>query len=143
MGISISEQALEFLAACLLGALLGALYDVFRIIRVAFPHGRIITIIEDILFWILSAGITFLFLLLFTEAQIRLYIMIGEILGFIVYYFSAGCLVMKFSKWMVAQIKRLLGLLYRVLIAPFVRLFRFVFKKIKEHLPRFDKKTKK
>lgn len=143
MGISISEQALEFLAACLLGAGIGVLYDVFRILRIAFKHGRIITIAEDLLFWILSAVITFFFLLLFSEGQVRVYILLGELLGFTVYYFSLGCLVMRFSEWIIHLIKRLLKLLYKLLISPFVKLFSFIFRRIKGLVTKIDIKLKK
>lgn len=132
MEISISEQALEFLLSCLLGAVLGVLYDAFRILRAAIPHGRILTLLEDILFWALSAVITFFFLLLFSEGQVRLYILLGELLGFIVYYFTVGSLVIGASKWIIRQVKRFLRFLYRLFIRPFVRPFSFIFRKFRQ-----------
>ena len=143
MEISISEQALEFLAACLLGGILGGVYDLFRIARLAFSNRWLITLVEDLLFWLLSAVVTFLFLLLFSEAQVRLYLLIGELLGFTVYYFSIGSLVMKLSKWLIGWIKRVLRLGYRLFISPFVRLFSFVFRGCGEKFKKVGKKIKK
>ena len=62
MELSISGQALDFLLSCLLGVGLGALYDVFRILRLAFWHGKIIISIQDIVFFVLAAISSFLFM---------------------------------------------------------------------------------
>ena len=132
MEISVSEQALDFLLACLLGAGLGALYDVFRIIRLAFWHGKLVVAVQDILFWSAAAACTFLFQLVNSDGQIRFYILLGELLGFTVYYFTIGVLVFHASRFIIGLVKRILRFLYRIFIRPFVKLFAFIFQKIKQ-----------
>lgn len=143
MEISVSEQALDFLLACLLGVGLGVLYDVFRIIRLALWHGKLIVAIQDILFWTAAAVCTFLFQLVNSDGQIRFYILLGELLGFTVYYFTVGILVFSASRLIIDLIKRILRFLYRILIRPFVKVFVFIFQKIKALFVHIISKCKK
>lgn len=143
MGMTISEQAVDFLLACLLGAGLGVLYDVFRIIRLAFWHGKIVVAVQDILFWILAAISTFLFMIMHTEGQIRFYVLLGELLGFTVYYFTIGMLVIHMSRWIISLIKKVFMTLYKIFIRPFVKLFVFIFQKFRVLFVRVVVKLKK
>lgn len=131
MELSISGQALDFLLSCLLGVGLGALYDVFRILRLAFWHGKIIISIQDIVFFVLAAISSFLFMLFRCEGQLRFYVLLGELLGFVVYYFTVGFLVIRMSKCIINWVKKILFFLYKIFIRPFVKLFVFIFRKIK------------
>ena len=54
------NQAYLFLIFMLNGAIIGLLFDFFRILRKSFKTNNLITYIEDILFWILS-GISIIF----------------------------------------------------------------------------------
>lgn len=130
MGISISEEALLFLKSCLLGAGLAAVYDIFRILRLAVRSGKIVVFIEDTLYFILIALATFTFMLFFSEGQIRAYILIGEFLGWLLYYYTIGALVFRMSKAIIRAIKAVLRWLYKIFIHPFVRLFGWIGKKI-------------
>ncbi len=143
MEISVSEQALDFLAACLLGVGLGVLYDLFRILRLALWRGRWIVAMEDLLFWMTAAATTFLFQLVNSDGQMRFYILLGELLGFTVYYFTVGALVFRASRLIIDFIKRILRFFYRILIRPFVKLFVFIFRKIRNLFVHVVSKCKK
>lgn len=143
MELSISGQTLDFLLSCLLGVGLGALYDVFRILRLAFWHGKIIIGIQDILFFALAAVSSFLFMLFRCEGQLRFYVLLGELLGFIVYYFTVGFLVIRMSKCIIHWIKKILFFLYKIFIRPFVKLFIFISRKIRMFFVHIVSKLKK
>ena len=143
MELSISGQALDFLLSCLLGVGLGALYDVFRILRLAFWHGKIIISIQDIIFFILAAVSSFLFMLFRCEGQLRFYVLLGELLGFIVYYFTVGFLVIRMSKCIIYLIKNILFLFYKIFIRTFFKLFFFILRKIKMFFMYIVSKLKK
>ncbi len=130
MDLTISNQTMVFLYACLLGVGLGVCYDVFRILRVALPLGTVVTFIEDILYFAVTAIATFTFLLYFTQGQIRVYVLLGEVLGWVLYYVTVGSLVIKISKAIVGSIRFVLKWLYRIFLSPFVRLFCFLGRKI-------------
>lgn len=143
MELSVSGQALDFLLACLLGAGLGVLYDVFRIVRMAFWRGRLLIAVQDILYWVLAAVCTFLFMLMRSDGQIRFHILLGETLGFVVYYFTVGMIVFHASKFIINLIKKVLRFLYRIFIRPFVKLFAFIFQKVKNVFVYIGVKCKK
>ncbi len=121
--VEVASQAIFFLQSMLLGAALGVLYDVFRILRLAFPKGKVVIFFQDLLFFGVAAVATFVFLEGTQSGEIRLFIFIGEILGFVLYYFTVGQIVFKASKSMIAFVKKLLLVLFHILIYPFVKLF--------------------
>lgn len=97
---------------------MGVLYDVFRVCRIAVPTRRGIVFVQDMLFFLLCAIATFLFLLTSTDGVVRVFLMVGEALGWIIYYFTLGQLVMKVSKTIIAAIKAVLRFLLRYLLYP-------------------------
>ena len=108
MGISVSQQTMTFLQSLLLGAALGMLYDVFRILRLLIPSGKVISFVEDIVYFLLCGVISFAFLIAVNNGIIRAYLLAGELLGAVLYYFTLG----KF--------------IYRIFLSPFVRLFQAI-----------------
>ena len=50
----VENQAYLFLVFTLTGFIIGALFDVFRILRKSFKTSDFITYLEDILFWALT-----------------------------------------------------------------------------------------
>ncbi|MDF2566818.1 MAG: yabQ [Oscillospiraceae bacterium] len=132
MEVSISEQSLIFLYSCVLGIGLGIVYDIFRIIRLAIKTGPIIIFIQDTIYFMVAAFSTFTFLLFFTDGQIRVYVLIGEFLGWILYYFTMGKLVINASKFIIKIIKIIFKWIYKIFIRPFVIIFSYIYHKICE-----------
>lgn len=126
MGVSITQQVNLFLGAGLVGIALGAVYDVFRILRLAVKPFMVVVLIEDLLFFFLFTAATFFYMLLYNNGHVRLFVIIGELIGFTLYYFTVGMLVMGISKAIIRFIKWLLRWLYKIFIWPFVRLFQLI-----------------
>ena len=120
LGISVLEQSRIFLYAVVLGTILCVLYDVFRVIRIAFGGKMTVVFIEDILFSVLALVLTFIFVVAVNNGELRFYVLVGELLGFAIYYFTFGRVTMGLSKGIISILKSLLNLLMK----PFVRLFR-------------------
>ena len=76
--------------SCLLGVGLGILYDVFRIIRMLINKRNITIFLQDVIYFIVSGLITFLFVLGINEGQSRFYILAGEGIGWIAYHITLG-----------------------------------------------------
>ena len=91
--IDIKDQILTFLYSILLGFILCILYDVFRSLRKALPHGRVAVFFEDILFFSISAVITFLFLLARTGGGLRGYVFVGVLAGFVAFRLTLSRLI--------------------------------------------------
>ncbi len=95
MYISLSQQFQVFFGALILGAVFGLLYDIFRIIRLAFKNSSAVVFVEDIIFWIIATVTTFLFTIIFNNGELRLSLIITQVVGFLIYYFTLGKLIFK------------------------------------------------
>lgn len=124
MDFTISNQTVLFLYSCLVGAAFGVFYDIFRILRVALPCNKYFIFVQDLLFWASCAVATFFFLLITNSGEIRGFMIFGELLGVIIYYFTIGSFVYKIAKTMIRFIRKLLFGILRVLLRPFAWLFR-------------------
>lgn len=136
LGITVLEQTIIFLYATALGAMLCAVYDVFRIIRIAFGGKITAVFVEDILFSIIALVLTFIFVVAFNNGELRFFVLIGELLGFVAYYFTLGRLTMSVSKMIISLIKKL----FNLLVMPFVKLFGFLKEKMRPKLQKTPKK---
>lgn len=83
--IAVSLQAEAFLWSIILGAWLCFLYDILRAERIIFKSSFIFIAIGDIFYFFFASVLTFLFLLIFCCGQVRLFVLSGEIIGFIVF----------------------------------------------------------
>ncbi len=91
-------QFMIFLFSCFLGIVLGLLYDAFRLVRMIINRHNIFIFIQDIIYFLLSAFITFLFVLIFNDGESRFYILAGEGIGWIVYHLTFGEFIYKCSE---------------------------------------------
>lgn len=86
-------QSTAFLWSVLLGCGLSAVYDIFRLDRMIFRRSVLTVALEDILFWIISAFAAFCLMLLTTNGQIRAFILIGVLIGFIIFRLTFSKLI--------------------------------------------------
>lgn len=100
---SVSQQAQLFLISCAFGIPLGILFDIFRVIRTILPHNTLLVAIEDILYMIIYAVFMTAFTIVCARGEYRCFYTVGNILGFAVYFFTAGNVIVgvirKISGW--------------------------------------------
>lgn len=128
MEIVVAQQVWLFLYSCLLGAALGLLYDVFRILRLAFPAPAPLVLAQDLLYFALCAVATFLFVMAQNYGQLRWFILAGELIGWVVYYLTIGVMVLGASRAIIRAVVWVLQLLYRLLVAPVVAVLRWLWR---------------
>lgn len=92
--ISNIGQSSAVIYACLLGLVLGFIYDIFKLDRIIFKRSTVTVFFEDIAFWVVSAFLTFCLLLLTANGQVRLYIIEFVFLSFFIYYFTISKLIL-------------------------------------------------
>lgn len=93
MEVYFSQQAAAFLWSVVLGGALGAVYDWFRIGRILWEKGGVSVFLEDLVFSLLAAVAT-AFCFTFTNyGQVRLFLLLGEGLGFLLYRNTLGVFV--------------------------------------------------
>ncbi len=106
-------QLLIFGYSCVLGAGLGLLYDFFRIIRMMINPRNIAIFVQDVIYFIISGVITFLFVLGFNRGEARFYILAGEGIGWILYHITLGELIYRCSgklvKFLNLKVKSIFG----------------------------------
>jgi len=125
-----ADQGYVFLTMICTGIVLGVLFDVFRGIRALVGAGRWVTLIMDLLYWLVAAVFAWLVLLEVTLGELRFFSIAGIALG-MVWYFAL------FSPAVVGAAQRLRGLrkhgkrdkqsmilrgLWRVVTHPFERI---------------------
>lgn len=102
---SLTSQILIFVYSLALGIFLGFAYDIFRIIRMVINSRNIAIFIQDVLYFILSGGVTFLFVLSVNSGNSRFYILAGEGIGWIAYHITIGEIIYKCSNKTVNFVK--------------------------------------
>lgn len=90
MEITLSSQVAVFFGALALGAVLSLLYDVFRVFDVLLVYNFKRIFLEDVSYLILCAIATFTYTLVTSLGETRGYILIGELLGWILCRISIG-----------------------------------------------------
>ena len=111
MHMSFSPPVLVFFMSLGLGVVFGALWDVFRILRLGMPLGRVFVFLQDIIYFAIICLLTLIFFYFFTFGGFRLFVLLGEFLGFLVYYFTIGRVVFNVFKIIIHLIHRFLWIL--------------------------------
>ena len=83
--INNASQYLCFLYSIGIGVALGLIYDFIKIDRIVFKRKNLFVFCGDILFWLISTFVFFSFSVVFSNGQIRGYLLFGSLLGFLIY----------------------------------------------------------
>lgn len=116
---SLTSQILIFVYSLALGMFLGFAYDIFRIIRMVINSRNIAIFIQDVLYFVLSGGVTFLFVLSVNSGNSRFYILAGEGIGWIAYHITLGEVIYKCSNKTVNFVKSKIAALKNKLLKKF------------------------
>jgi len=122
MGIYLAEQTTIFLQAILLGFAYGILYDAFRITRIAVPTARWVVFAQDVLFFFICALGAFFFLMRTMDGQVRFFVLLGVILGMVIYFYSLSILIMGISAAIIRVVKVVLRSIYKWVLLPIWRI---------------------
>lgn len=95
--ILFQDRGGAFLYSFFVGALIGLIYDFFRISRVLFGKGRVKIFFEDLVFCLMSAVLLCVFIFNATMGMIRLFAFCGIAVGFFFHYFTFGKLTVGFA----------------------------------------------
>ena len=79
------RQVTLFIFSLFSGMLIGVLFDIYRILRGIEEPGDIITLIEDLLFWIFTGILVFIFMMYTNYAYLSFNIFVYNGLGLIIY----------------------------------------------------------
>lgn len=122
--VSVSNQAYIFLSCVLGGMIIAFIYDIFRIRRKAVKASNIIVYLEDLIYWILVALVLFGVVYLSNEGEIRGYLLIGVILGIIIYIFLLSKIIMAIFMFIIGIIYRFAMIVFNILFFPIKILYK-------------------
>lgn len=136
-GIDVSAQAVTFLLSLALGALLCLFYDILRVLHMTSVNGFAEVIVSDLIFWLVAAMATYCFLLIRCLGQIRLYVLFGILVGFLIVHFTVSNIFMKIMRSVFKALYAVIGFIKKILLFVFSPIMRFLKKlsfKVKKFL---------
>ncbi len=116
MQFFISQQLSIFIFALLCGVVLGVINEPFRFLRYIGFNSKTDVFIQDVIFMVLAAFITFFFSLCYNKGDVRAFILLGELIGFLLFRFTVGLLT---------------GKIFYIIYLLFNKIFSFIKKIIK------------
>ena len=102
------NQTYLFIVFTIVGIIIGILFDIFRILRKSFKTKDIVTYMEDILFWILTGIIILFSMYKFSNGELRFFMIIGIIMGTLMYMITFSKYVIKISVFIINIIKTII-----------------------------------
>lgn len=119
-----AEQTQLFLLSCVMGVPLGIIFDIFRALRAVLPHNRFTVALEDTIFLGIYSVMLSLFCVVFSRSEFRVFYIVGNILGFGIYFFTLGNIVLGAIRKAVEAIRNVFRFIYRKLrklVSPIIK----------------------
>lgn len=138
----LNVQTEIFFYALGFGFLLGILYDVFRTVRLIISDSRGFVIAMDILYFAVCSFLIFCFNLVVDNGRVRIYVVFGELLGWLIYYFSFGSIAMKVTAAVSRFFRKIIFAPVRKFFAKILRKNSFFIGKSEKTLKKYNKKIK-
>lgn len=117
---SVSEQVILFALMVTLGIVLGIFFDFYRALRAIVEPGKAFTIVGDILFWIIATALVFSVLMWQTWGEMRGYVLIGLLLGFIIHWYYFSGIFLNFFKSFIMLMVWIFNIIKKITIWPIV-----------------------
>ena len=112
----IQNQLFSFFIYVIVGILLGFIFDIFRALRKSIKNSTVATNIEDILFVIISFIIIAMVVQIVSKGELRFYILLGIILGILIYFLSVSKYIITGETWILKSIIKILKSIYNFFI---------------------------
>lgn len=117
MELSFAKQSIAFLYSIPFGAAIGTIYGVLKIIRIAFSLKKGAVIALDIIFMLFCSLCVFFYSLGMLDGYIRIYVILGAMLGFFIYRLTVGKILQRIlNPIILAVIKIIAAILTKIKI---------------------------
>ncbi len=124
--VDLNGQYHTILISIAVGAALCLIYDVFRVFRLTHRPSYASVFIQDVLYCVICAIITYGLLLVRASGALRVYPLVGEVVGFLICRFTLSRVIMIISRKAVLVIRRIALAVDRAIFAPTRRLGAYV-----------------
>lgn len=143
--IHFKYQAITFLLAVFLGLVLCFFYDIIRVFHNHYKKSGFLIVFADILYFILSAIISYLFLLLRCLGNIRFFVFVGEAVGFLLCRKVFSDLFVEFCEFIIQILKNIIKVIkvpFVMLTALITKILLVIFKFVKKFFKKSIKRSK-
>ena len=141
---TLSQQTVYFLASIAFGAALAVLYGVIRLFRYAVHSRTLPVILSDIFFFIAAGVLTSLFSLPFNKGEVRGFIIVGELIGFLTIHLTLGSLCARASEafmMSLGKFGRKISKIVKKLFEKVLKFMHFILYNISELIGRIRRKV--
>ncbi len=143
MTVSLADQLYVLSLSLLMGASLGVLYDVFKVLRLVGLNGTVTVFFEDILFFAISTITVFSFYMQVTDGKFRVYPLIFSVFGFLIYFLTLEKLVFFIIKKIYGFFTFVFGFIYKKIVFfiffKLIQLAKFALRPIRKIFHKFFK----
>lgn len=129
MDFNIRSETIIFLASINTGLIAGMIYDVYRVFRYYSKPKKILSFIEDLIFWLIISLVFFFTLIKTTEGILRGYLFVGFILGIGIYFKLVSKYIFSLIKGIIQLILDLINEILKIIIFPIRKLKRLIKKR--------------
>ena len=126
-------------SAIVTGVVLCLVYDLMRIFRLAVPPGKALAFFEDVLWFFIAAVATYLVCLAKCNGEVRGYVLIGEVAGFLICRLTVSRGIMTAAKPSVRAAKKIIRRAKTI----FLRFLRSIVSGIREKIKKILHETRK
>lgn len=126
MILSVSSQAYAFILSVAGGMVIALVYDAFRVFRKAVKTGRIVTNVQDLLYWLIVSVIMFLTLFFSNDGELRAYLFVGAFLGVVLYTLLFSKIVMGSSLFIIRIATTVVKAMVRFISIPVKCIIKYI-----------------
>ena len=116
----VTAPLMFFLSSILLGIGLLGIYDILRAFRAVIQHGLFFTAVEDILYFMFVAVISFWFLCTYNHGELRGFFFIGIFIGMFLYYIKISSYVISWLIYFFSMITNIFKIIYEIITKPMI-----------------------
>lgn len=124
------NQIYNLAIALVIGAALGILYDVFKIVRLIGVNSAVSVFFQDIFFFLIATITMFSFYMQFTDGKFRIYLFIVAVLGFVIYFKTLEKLVFFVIKKLYSYLSAFFRFVYKKIAYPILKTTKKAFAKV-------------
>lgn len=140
-GLSISDQISHFLFAVGFGFLIGIFYRIVFAVRQTKSNKKSAYIVQDVFFSVVTTVLSFLFMLVYSNGEVRLDLIVAIFVGSAIYFVTVDKLVKSIVEPVALLIKKLIGLILSPAVAA-LKLIKKLSKKCKASMLKTNEKLK-
>ncbi len=130
MNITVADQTIIFLSCIACGITIGLVFDLFRIFRRIIRTNDFITLLQDIIYWLIASVIVFAFILNFNSGELRWYEFLGVFLGAGMYLLTISSIIIEASIFTLQFIFKIFSLIVKIICVPIMFIYGIIKKPI-------------